>query len=76
MAILKAFLGKENVLEVRDLLVESTRDEESKYEVINKITDFKSYALLLYSSFGRLILRTIGGHPHYGLFGTGKPNPF
>ena len=49
--VLKAFLGKENVLEVRDLLVESTRDEESKYEVINKITDFEE---LPYSFIPRL----------------------
>ncbi|HNG90018.1 MAG TPA: arginine deiminase family protein, partial [Saprospiraceae bacterium] len=49
--VLRAFLGKENVLEVRDLLVESTRDEESKYEVINKITDFEE---LPYSFIPRL----------------------
>jgi arginine deiminase len=51
IAILKAFVGKENVLEVRDLLAESTRDEESKYEVINKITDFEE---LPYSFIPRL----------------------
>ncbi len=49
--VLNAFLGKENVLEVRDLLVESTRDEESKYEVINKIIDFEE---LPYSFIPRL----------------------
>ncbi len=49
--VLRAFLGKENVLEVRDLLAESTRDEESKYEVINKITDFEE---LPYSFIPRL----------------------
>jgi len=49
--VLQAFLGKENVLEVRDLLAESTRDEESKYEVINKITDFEE---LPYSFIPRL----------------------
>ncbi|MCY7327431.1 MAG: arginine deiminase, partial [Saprospiraceae bacterium] len=49
--VLKAFLGKENVLEVRDLLAESTREEESKYEVINKITDFEE---LPYSFIPRL----------------------
>jgi arginine deiminase len=49
--VLNAFLGKENVLEVRDLLAESTRDEESKYEVINKIIDFEE---LPYSFIPRL----------------------
>ncbi len=49
--VLRAFVGKENVLEVRDLLAESTRDEESKYEVINKITDFEE---LPYSFIPRL----------------------
>lgn len=49
--VLTAFLGKENVLEVRDLLAESTRDEESKYEVINKIIDFEE---LPYSFIPRL----------------------
>ncbi|TNE69271.1 MAG: arginine deiminase [Bacteroidetes bacterium] len=49
--VLRAFLGKENVLEVGDLLAESTRDEESKYEVINKITDFEE---LPYSFIPRL----------------------
>lgn len=49
--VLKAFVGKENVLEVRDLLAESTRDEESKYEVINKIVDFEE---LPYSFIPRL----------------------
>ncbi len=49
--VLKAFLGKENVLEIRDLLAESTREEESKYEVINKITDFEE---LPYSFIPRL----------------------
>ncbi len=49
--VLIAFLGKENVLEVRDLLAESTRDEEHKYEVINKITDFEE---LPYSFIPRL----------------------
>ena len=34
--VLKAFVGDENVLNIRDLLAESTRDEDSKYEVINK----------------------------------------
>jgi arginine deiminase len=50
-SVLEAFLGKENVLEVRDLLAESTRDEESKYEVIHKITDFEE---LPYSFIPRL----------------------
>ncbi len=49
--VLRAFLGKENVLEVRDLIAESTRDEESKYEVINKIIDFEE---LPYSFIPRL----------------------
>jgi arginine deiminase len=49
--VLKAFVGKDNVLKVRDLLVESTREEESKYEVINKITDFEE---LPYSFIPRL----------------------
>jgi arginine deiminase len=49
--VLTAFLGGENVLEVRDLLAESTRDEESKYEVINKIIDFEE---LPYSFIPRL----------------------
>lgn len=49
--ILRAFVGKQNVLEVRDLLAESTRDEESKYEVINKIVDFEE---LPYSFIPRL----------------------
>lgn len=49
--VLRAFLGKENVYEVRDLLAESTRDEESKYEVINKIIDFEE---LPYSFIPRL----------------------
>lgn len=49
--VLRAFLGRENVLEVNDLLAESTRDEESKYEVINKITDFEE---LPYSFIPRL----------------------
>jgi arginine deiminase len=49
--VLRAFLGKENVLEVRNLLAESTRDEESKYEVINKIIDFEE---LPYSFIPRL----------------------
>lgn len=49
--VLKAFLGKNNVLNVRDLLAESTRDEESKYEVINKIIDFEE---LPYSFIPRL----------------------
>ncbi|MEZ4919558.1 MAG: arginine deiminase family protein [Saprospiraceae bacterium] len=51
MDVLRAFLGKENVLEVRDLLAESTREEEFKYEVINKITDFEE---LPYSFIPRL----------------------
>jgi arginine deiminase len=46
--VLRAFLGKDNVLEVRDLLAESTRDEESKYEVINKITDFEEFPIPLF----------------------------
>jgi arginine deiminase len=49
--VLQAFCGRENVLEVRDLLAESTRDEESKYEVINKIIDFEE---LPYSFIPRL----------------------
>lgn len=49
--VLRAFVGKENVYEVRDLLAESTRDEESKYEVINKIIDFEE---LPYSFIPRL----------------------
>ncbi|MFN4079954.1 MAG: arginine deiminase family protein [Saprospiraceae bacterium] len=49
--VLELFLGKENVLKVHDLLAESTRDEESKYEVINKITDFEE---LPYSFIPRL----------------------
>ena len=49
--VLRAFVGKENVLAVRDLLAESTRDEESKYEVINKIIDFEE---LPYSFIPRL----------------------
>jgi arginine deiminase len=49
--VLKAFVGKDNVLEIRDLLAESTREEESKYEVINKITDFEE---LPYSFIPRL----------------------
>ena len=49
--VLNAFLGKENVLEVRDLLAESTREEDSKYEVINKIVDFEE---LPYSFIPRL----------------------
>jgi arginine deiminase len=49
--VLKAFVGKANVLNVRDLLAESTRDEESKYEVINKIIDFEE---LPYSFIPRL----------------------
>jgi arginine deiminase len=51
VGILKAFVGKENVMNVRDLLAESTRDEESKYEVINKIIDFEE---LPYSFIPRL----------------------
>ena len=39
--VLKAFVGQDNVLNVRELLVESMQDEESKYEVINKIIDFE-----------------------------------
>jgi arginine deiminase len=72
--VLKAFLGKENVLEVRDLLAESTRDEESKYEVINKITDFEE---LPYSFIPRLpaFRRTIGRHAHHRLPRTGRPYP-
>lgn len=50
-AILRAFVGRENVLEIRDLLADSTRDEESKYEVINKIIDFEE---LPYSFIPRL----------------------
>ncbi len=49
--VLKAFVGKENVLEVRDLLAESVRNEESRYEVINKITEFEE---LPYSFIPRL----------------------
>lgn len=49
--VLRAFLGKENVYAVRDLLAESTRDEDSKYEVINKIIDFEE---LPYSFIPRL----------------------
>ena len=49
--VLRAFVGKENVLAMRDLLAESTRDEESKYEVINKIIDFEE---LPYSFIPRL----------------------
>ncbi len=49
--VLRAFLGKENVLETRDLLADSARDEESKYEVINKIIDFEE---LPYSFIPRL----------------------
>jgi arginine deiminase len=49
--VLKAFVGNENVLNIRDLLAESTRDEDSKYEVINKITDFEE---LPYSFIPRL----------------------
>jgi arginine deiminase len=49
--VLKAFVGNENVLSIRDLLAESTRDEDSKYEVINKITDFEE---LPYSFIPRL----------------------
>ncbi|MBK8557941.1 MAG: arginine deiminase [Lewinellaceae bacterium] len=49
--VLKSFMGDSNVLEIRDLLAESTRDEESKYEVINKITDFEE---LPYSFIPRL----------------------
>ena len=49
--VLQAFIGKENVFEVRDLLAESTRNEESRYEVINKITDFEE---LPYSFIPRL----------------------
>ncbi|MCS6929014.1 MAG: arginine deiminase family protein [Saprospiraceae bacterium] len=49
--VLRAFLGKENVFEVGDLVAESTRDEESKYEVINKIIDFEE---LPYSFIPRL----------------------
>jgi arginine deiminase len=51
VSVLKAFVGKENVLEVRDLLAESVRNEESRYEVINKITDFEE---LPYSFIPRL----------------------
>ncbi len=50
-AVLRAFVGKENVLETRDLLADSARDEESKYEVINKIIDFEE---LPYSFIPRL----------------------
>ena len=49
--VMKAFVGNNNVLSMRDLLAESTRDEESKYEVINKITDFEE---LPYSFIPRL----------------------
>lgn len=49
--VLRAFMGRENVMEVRDLLAESTRDEDSKYEVINKIVDFEE---LPYSFIPRL----------------------
>jgi arginine deiminase len=48
---LRAFVGKENVLETRDLLADSARDEESKYEVINKIINFEE---LPYSFIPRL----------------------
>jgi arginine deiminase len=49
--LLKAFVGKDNVYSVRNLLAESTREEESKYEVINKIVDFEE---LPYSFIPRL----------------------
>lgn len=49
--VLKAFLGKENVYEIRDLLAESAQNEESRYEVINKIVDFEE---LPYSFIPRL----------------------
>ncbi|MFM8486492.1 MAG: arginine deiminase family protein, partial [Bacteroidota bacterium] len=49
--VLRAFVGKENVYEIRDLLAESTRNEESRYEVINKIVDFEE---LPYSFIPRL----------------------
>lgn len=51
VSVLRAFVGRENVLNVRDLLAESVRDEESKYEVINKIIDFEE---LPYSFIPRL----------------------
>ncbi len=50
-SVLRLFLGKENVIEVRDLLAESVRVEDSKYEVINKIVDFEE---LPYSFIPRL----------------------
>ncbi len=62
IGVLKAFLGKENVLEVRDLLAESTRDEESKYEVINKITDFEELDPIPNLIFTRDIAVTVKGH--------------
>jgi Arginine deiminase len=49
--VLRAFVGKNNVLEVRDLLAESCRLEESRYEVIHKIVDFEE---LPYSFIPRL----------------------
>ncbi len=39
--VLKAFVGKDNVMNVHDLLAASLREDESKYEVINKIVDFE-----------------------------------
>ncbi|MBP6809900.1 MAG: arginine deiminase, partial [Saprospiraceae bacterium] len=51
VSVLRAFIGKENVLEVGDLLTESCRNEESRYEIINKIVDFEE---LPYSFIPRL----------------------
>lgn len=39
--VLKAFVGKDNVMSIRDLLSASCRDDDSKYEIINKIVDFE-----------------------------------
>ena len=49
--VLRAFVGKDNVLELGDLLTESCRNEESRYEIINKIVDFEE---LPYSFIPRL----------------------
>jgi arginine deiminase len=49
--VLESFLGKENVLETRDLLIQALNDEQSKFEVITKIVDYEE---LPYSYIPRL----------------------
>ena len=50
--ILKAFLGKENVLETRQLLIEALdSDKETKSDMIEKIIDYEE----LPSSFSKIL---------------------